>query len=189
LAYCAAASPGAGNKRYSTLFDKRLSTVVEFGRQPEHRRGDYSMMRTVLAMAAIAVGVTAVVAQSDPLAVRKALMKANQQNATALNKMVRGEDPFDAAKVNTAFATWSENAPKITSLYTTPPKPGEDSRALPKIWETKSDFDAKAATFTKAVADNKDKAKSLDELKVAFPAVNKTCNDCHELYRRPQQPR
>ena len=47
-------------------------------------------------------------------------------------------------------------------------------------------LEAKIAAFAKAVSENRDKAKTLDELKIALPPVNNTCNDCHELYRRPQ---
>ncbi len=143
------------------------------------------MIRTVLAMAAVAVGVTVAIAQSDPISQRKALMKGNGQHAGAVGKMVRGEDPFDAAKVNAAFAQWTETAQKIPTLFPEPPKAGEETRALPKIWEAKSDFEAKIAAFSKAVADNKDKVKTLDELKVAMPLVGKACGDCHEPYRRP----
>jgi cytochrome c556 len=150
------------------------------------------MIRTVLAMAAVAAGVTVVVAQSDPLSQRKSLMKGNGQNLGAINRMVRGEDPFDAGKVNAAFVQWTETAQKIPALFPEPPKAGEESRALPKIWENKSDFEAKIANFGKVVADNKDKVKTLDELKVAAPLVSKACGDCHEPYRRPapaqQQP-
>jgi cytochrome c556 len=145
------------------------------------------MIRNMLAMSAVALGVTAVMAQSDPLSQRKALMKGNLEGAQNLNKMVRGENPFDAAKVSAAFAQWAETAQKLPSLFPEPPKPGEDSRALPKVWENKTDFEAKIAAFSKAVADNKDKAKTLDELKVAFPSVNTACSNCHEPYRRPQQ--
>jgi cytochrome c556 len=145
------------------------------------------MIRSTLVAVTVALTVSAVMAQSDPLPQRKALMKGNIENALAVNKMVRGENPFDAAKVNAAFAQWEETAQKLPSLFPEPPKPGEDSRALPKIWENKADFDAKVAAFAKAVADNKDKAKTLDELKVSFPAVNTACNNCHEPYRRPQQ--
>ena len=145
------------------------------------------MIRTVLAMTAVAIGVTAVMAQSDPLSQRKALMKRNAQNLVAVIKMTRGEDPFDAAKVNAAFAAWADAAQKAPSLFPEPPKPGEESRALPKIWENKADFEAKFANFGKAVADNKDKAKTLDELKVAAPVVSKACGDCHEPYRKPAQ--
>ena len=145
------------------------------------------MTRTLLVTMAVMFGVTAVMAQSDPLSQRKALMKGNVENASAVNKMVRGENPFDAAKVNAAFAQWEETAQKLPTLFPEPPKPGQETRALPKIWETKADFDAKIAAFAKAVADNKDKAKTLDELKVAFPSVNTACNNCHEPYRKPQQ--
>jgi cytochrome c556 len=145
------------------------------------------MIRTVLAAAVVATSVTVVFAQSDVLSQRKSLMKGNGQHAGAVSKMVKGEEPFDAAKVNAAFAQWGETAAKMPILFAEPPKPGEDSRALPKIWETKSDFDAKVAAFAKVVADNKDKVTNLDELKVAFGQVGKVCGDCHEPYRRPQQ--
>jgi cytochrome c556 len=143
------------------------------------------MIRTVLAMAAVAVGVTAVMAQSDPLSQRKAMMKENGQQAAAVSKMVKGEEPFDVTKVNAAFAQWTATAQKLPSLFPEPPKAGEETRALPKIWEAKSDFDTKIAAFSKAVADNKDKVKTLDELKVAMPLVGKACGGCHEPYRRP----
>jgi cytochrome c556 len=54
----------------------------------------------------------------------------------------------------------------------------------PKIWQTRSDFDAKIADFAKAVADNRDKAKNVDELKVALGGVGKACDGCHDQYRR-----
>ena len=143
------------------------------------------MMRTVLAMTAVAVGITAVMAQGDPIAQRKALMKSNGQNSGALNRMVKGEDPFDAAKAAAAYDKLAETASKVGPLFASPPPAGADTRALPKIWETKADFDAKLAAFGKAVADNKGKAKTLDELKASYPAVSKACGDCHEPYRRP----
>ena len=66
-------------------------------------------MRFATALAAVAVvafGVTAVLAQQDPIAARKALMKANGQNAAAVSKMVKGDAPFDLATAKTAFATF-----------------------------------------------------------------------------------
>jgi cytochrome c556 len=152
-----------------------------------HPEREQQMTRNLLAMAAVTLGVTAVMAQSDPLSQRKALMKGNLEGALNLNKMIRGENPFDLAKVDAAFAQWTETAQKLPTLFPEPPIPGQETRALPKIWENKTDFEAKIAFFTKAVADNKDKAKTLDELKAAFPNVNNACNNCHETYRKPQQ--
>jgi cytochrome c556 len=147
--------------------------------------GTTPMKRTVLTMAAAAIGLSVAIAQSDPLSQRKALMKSNGQHAGALGKMVRGEDAFDAAKVNAAFAQWTEAAQKLPTLFPEPPKAGEETRALPKIWEDKADFNAKIAAFAKVVGDNKGKATTLDELKVAMPLIGKGCGNCHELYRRP----
>jgi cytochrome c556 len=125
-------------------------------------------------------------AQSDPVSDRKALMKGNLEGALNLVKMVRGQNTFDQEKVNAAFEQWADTAKKLPNLFPTPPAPGEDTRALPKIWENKADFEVKIAGFEKAVRENKDKATTLDELRVVFPRINDSCNACHELYRRPQ---
>ena len=148
------------------------------------------MIRYLPGMGAVAcavTAVTAVMAQSDPLSQRKALMKGNGEQFSTLNKMAKGEQPFDVAKFDAAFAKFGETAQKIPGLFPEPPKVGEDTRALPKIWETKNDFDDKAAAFRKAVAENKDKAKTVDELKVTVAAVGKACGNCHEPYRKPEQ--
>ena len=131
---------------------------------------------------------SAVVAQSDPIAARKALMKANNDNARNAVQMMRGQQPFDAAKVEAAFVQWAETAQKLPALFPENSKTGQETRATPKIWQNKKDFDEKAAAFAKSVAENRDKAKSsLDGLKAAIPVVGKACDNCHEDYRLPQQ--
>ena len=141
------------------------------------------MIRTVLAATVLLGGVTVLLAQSDPIAQRKELMKSNVGHAKNVAAMVKGEAPFDAAKATAAFTTWGENAQKIPGLFASPPPPGADTRALPKIWENKADFEAKAAALKKAADAGKGKTNSLDELKAAAPAVTKACGDCHEGYR------
>jgi cytochrome c556 len=143
------------------------------------------IIRTALAIAALAVGVTAVVAQQDPIAARKALMKGNGQHSGAVTKMIRGEEPFDAAKVDAAFAQYAETAQKLPALFPENSKTGE-TRALPKIWESRAEFDAAIAKFAKDVADNRDKVKTLEGLKANYPAVGRNCGGCHEPFRRPQ---
>jgi cytochrome c556 len=130
----------------------------------------------------------AVIAQSDPIKERMGLMKANGQNAGIVVRMVRGQSTFDAAKVEAAFNQWAETAQKLPGLFPDNSKTGEKTRASPKIWQAKADFDAKAAAFGKVVAENRDKAKaSVDGLKVAVAAVGKACDNCHEDYRLPEQ--
>jgi len=147
-------------------------------------------MRIVFATAtlALALTATAVLAQQDPIAARKALMKANNDNARAMVQTVRGQKDFDAAAVEAAFAQWAETAKKFPGLFPQDSKTGGETRAMPKIWQDKKDFDEKAAAFGKAVADNRDKAvASLDGLKAAMPVIGKACDNCHEDYRQPRQ--
>ncbi len=97
---------------------------------------------------------------------------------------MRGTAPYDASKVDPVFDQWADTARKLPGLFPPNSKTGQDTRAAPKIWETKADFDAKAAEFGKAVADNRGKARqSLDGLKAAVAAVGKSCDNCHQDYR------
>jgi cytochrome c556 len=134
--------------------------------------------------AAVILGATAVIAQQDPIKTRQHLMKENNDNAKVIVQMMRGQASFDGKKVEAAFAQWSETAKALPGLFPESSKSGEDSRASPKIWLNKKDFDDKAAAFGKAVAENRDKAKaSPDGLKAAMSAVGKACDNCHEDYR------
>lgn len=143
--------------------------------------------RLVLAAAIPVLGITAVVAQGNPIAERKALMEGNDRNARNLVLMMRGEQPYDATKVNAAFAQFAETAEKFPNLFPDNSKTGGRTRATPKIWQTRSDFDAKIAAFAKVVADYRDKVRNVDDIKVALPALGKACDDCHEQYRgRPR---
>jgi cytochrome c556 len=146
------------------------------------------LIRTTVAVIAVALGAGAVIAQQDPVTTRENLMKENNKNAIAAVRMIRGQAPFDAAAVDAAFAQWADTAQKLPGLFPENSKTGGDNRASPKIWLNKKDFDEKAAAFGKAVADNRDKAKaSLDGLKTAIPVVGKGCDNCHEDYRLSKQ--
>ena len=141
-----------------------------------------------LAAAILLLGAGAVIAQSDPIATRKGLMKENEENAVAVVRMMRGQAPFDAAKVDAAFAQWADTAQKLPSLFPDNSKSGQKTRAAPKIWTSKADFDDKAAAFGKVVAENRDKAKgSVDGLRAAIPGVGNACDACHKDYRLSKQ--
>jgi cytochrome c556 len=143
-------------------------------------------MRFATALAAVAVvafGVTAVLAQQDPIAARKALMKANGQNAAAVSKMVKGEAPFDLATAKTAFATFQNAAAKMPNLFPPDSKTGGETIASPKIWEDMADVKARFVKLGEDAKAAEASVKDLDSLKVAFGTVGKNCGGCHELYR------
>lgn len=141
------------------------------------------MIRTVLVTAVVAVGVSAVVAQTDPISARKDLMKQSNKYAKSVNAMVKGEEPFTSATVAAAFSTWENTGAQYPKLFPDNAKEGGNTRAKAAIWQHRKDFDAKIAAFSKAVADGKAKANSLDGVKAAMPAINDACSNCHEIYR------
>jgi len=145
------------------------------------------MIRTVLIVAAVAIGVTGVVAQTDPIATRKDMMKQTNKYAKAVNGMAKGESAFDAATVAAAYKTWEGTAAQFGKLFPDNSKEGGKTRAKAAIWQNRKDFDAKLAAFSKAVAAGQGKSSSLDGVKASMSAINTACTDCHELYRAPAQ--
>lgn len=138
------------------------------------------MIRTIVVLAAIAIGVTGVVAQTDVIGERKAMMKKNSSHTKGISAMVKGEAPFDAKAVTAAFTQWGETAAALPKLFPDNSKTGGETRALPKIWSDSAGWNAQIASFAKASAA---RPANLEALKAAFPAVSKSCGDCHEGYR------
>jgi cytochrome c556 len=142
------------------------------------------MFRIVLAVAGVALGITAVVAQSDPIAARKALMKKNGDEAKIGASMAKGEAPFDAAKVATIFATFADSALKAPALFPDNSQTGGDTAALPSIWANKEDFDARFTKFGAAAKAAASAVKDLDSFKATWgPFLKDNCGGCHEKYR------
>jgi cytochrome c556 len=108
------------------------------------------MIRNVLAVtatAAVVLGICAAVAQEGPIKARKALMKANGDQAKIAGAMAKGEAPFDLAAAHKIFATFEDAASKMPALFPDNSKTGDDTAALPKIWEDMADFKARFAKF------------------------------------------
>jgi cytochrome c556 len=142
------------------------------------------MIRAFFAVAAIALGVSVALAQQDPIAARRALMKANGDEAKAGAAMAKGEAPFDLAKARKMFSTFEDAAAKAPSLFPDNSKTGGDTAAKAEIWENIDDFKArlvKLGTDSKAALDS---VTDLDTFKAAFGNIGKNdCAGCHEKYR------
>jgi cytochrome c556 len=141
------------------------------------------MLRTVLAVAAIAIGVTAVGAQSDPIATRKATMKGVGDQTKVGGGMAKGEVPYDQTKAQAIFATYVDAAGKMPGLFPESSKTGGETAALPAIWANKADFDAKFEKFGADAKAAQSSVKDLDTFKATFSGVTKNCGGCHENYR------
>lgn len=140
------------------------------------------MMRIVMAAGVLALGLSTAMAD-DPIAARRALMKATGGQAAQGAKFVKGEEPFDLAKAHAIFAQYQKTSAEAPALFPDTAKTGGETAALPAVWEKKADFDAR---LTKLGADAKDaagKVKDFDSFKEAFTEVQKNCGGCHETYR------
>src|SRR5690349_22964930 len=125
------------------------------------------MKRIVLAVAVVAFGVTAVVAQSDPLAARKALMKENGRQSGIAREMIEGKQPFDLSKAKVVLTTFAAVSEKGKNLWPDNSKSG-DTASLPAIWENKADFEAKLAKLSADAKAKESGVKDLDSFKAAM---------------------
>jgi cytochrome c556 len=141
------------------------------------------MTRIMLGVAAVAFGVTAVVAQGDPIAARKAVMKENGAQSRIAREMIEGKQPFNLAAAKKVLTTFAASADKMKPLFPESSKSG-DTAALPAIWEKKADFDAKLAKFSADAKAAEAKVKDLDTFKAEMAEVGKNCGGCHQPYRK-----
>jgi cytochrome c556 len=141
------------------------------------------IVRIALAAVAASLAATAVVAQGDPIAARKGLMKGIATANGAITQMLDGKQPFDATKAKAALMTISDNAGKAATLWPAGSHTG-DTKALPAIWTNKADFDAKLAKMGADAKAAADKVTDLDSLKAGVGTVRQNCGGCHNTYRQ-----
>lgn len=141
------------------------------------------IFRTTIAVAAIALGAYAAVAQVDAIATRKSTMKGVGDQTKIGASMAKGEAPYDQAKAQAMFTSYVDAAAKMPDLFPDNSKTGGETAALPVIWEKMDDFKAR---FAKLGADAKaalTSVKDFDSFKATFTAITKNCGGCHENYR------
>jgi cytochrome c556 len=141
------------------------------------------MIRSLLLATALVIGATSVMAQGDPIAQRKELLKSWGAATREPGLMLRGEAAFDLAKVQTALKLYSQHAKVLPTLFPDSSNTGGDTKALPVIWEKKAEFTAIFAKLdtdtTAALASIKDEAS----FKAEMGKVLGNCGACHNTYR------
>jgi cytochrome c556 len=143
------------------------------------------VIRSLAVVAALAIGVTAVVAQGDPIAARKALMKENGNQSRIAREMIEGKQPFSLPAAKKVLATFAEVHDKAKNLWPDTSKAG-DTASLPAVWENKADFDAKLVKFSADAKAAEAKVTDLDSFKAQMGEVGKACGGCHQTYRKRQ---
>lgn len=146
------------------------------------------ILRGVVAIGAVVLAVSAVMAQQDVAKQQDDLMRTTigRPFYGVLLKMSRGQIPYDQAAVEGALADLEKVVPTIPATFQPNPKmdlPGADYVASPKVWENKADFDSKVPAVVKQITELKGKIKDVDSLKVAWKEINDKCDGCHDTYR------
>lgn len=146
------------------------------------------MLRIVSVVAALAVGATFAYAQNlNVIKERKEAMKGIGGAAGVGGKMMKGEAPFELAKVQASLKTYQDNSAKVKGLIPDDSKTGGETEALPAIWEKKTDF---LARLDKMAADAKAATTAIKDeasFKTEWPKVMSNCGGCHKEYRKPKQ--
>jgi cytochrome c556 len=141
----------------------------------------------VAAMTALAFA-GSVFAAADPVAARQQIMKDFGPQSMVLNPIARGQQPYDAAKVQAALNVLSTGAGQLGGLFPDSTI-GPPSHALPAILANKADFTAKLAAFDADVTAAKAAAGDETAGKAAIMKVVAGCGGCHMSYReRPPGP-
>lgn len=145
----------------------------------------YLIIRVLSAVAVIAIGATAVYAQSAAIGQRKEILKSFGAAFKEPGAMAKGEAAFDLAKVQAALKTVAEGAPKLPALFPDDSKTGGETKALPAIWEKKDEF---VGIYKKLEADAKAAAAAIKDeasFKTEWPKVGAVCGTCHKAFREP----
>ena len=142
------------------------------------------MLRVVAALAALAVGATAVLAQNAAvIAQRKETMKAFSGAVKAPGDMAKGETPFSVDTVQASLKTIEDTAGKVKNLFPDDSQTG-DTAALPAVFANKADV---LARLDKLAQDAKATAGAIKDeasFKAEWPKVVGNCGGCHKQYRK-----
>ena len=147
-----------------------------------------------LSAALLGLGVVAGPALADAhldaaVKARKAHMQLYAFNLGQLGGMAKGEIDYDAEAASAAAANLADLASLNQARYWPQGSDnfamGEETRALPALWDNIDDVmkisgDLEDATATLASAAGQD----LDSLRAALGDVGKACGACHEDYRQ-----
>jgi cytochrome c556 len=146
------------------------------------------MRRVLLALVAIAVGATAVVAQNiEVIKERQKDLKAMGDAAKSPNAMFKGDEDFDLAKVQAALKVFQEKAALLPKLFPDDSKTGNKTEALPVIWDNKADLEDRYRKLGEAAKAAEAKITDEETFPDAWKDVMGNCSGCHKKYRKPQQ--
>jgi cytochrome c556 len=140
------------------------------------------------------VALVSVFSMTAAVAQNVAVIKQRQDALKAMGKavkepvmMFKGEAEFDLVKVQAALKVMQEKAAILPTLFPDDSKVGEDTEALPAIWENKADVESR---FKKLGEDAKKAEAGITDqasFETQFKDVMGNCGGCHKKYRKEKE--
>lgn len=143
-------------------------------------------MKRILTTAIIVslAGASIAFAQDNPIEKRQKIMGTFGDAMKVVVPMVKGEKDYDAAAAAQAMTNISTTIEEFVTLFPEGSETGNNTEALPAIWEKKADFESWAPKLKEDAAKTAEAASGgLDSFRTAFAEVGKDCQGCHEDYR------
>jgi cytochrome c556 len=141
------------------------------------------------ALGSLILASTAGAQQRDPIAdqidYRQSVYTLVAAHFGPIGAMMRGRADFDLAALQSNANTLAAITPLALNAFTLESH-GENSDALPGIWENRADFDEKMNNLQMGMAGLAEAAQTatgIDDMKEAFGNVGGTCKACHDEYR------
>ena len=108
----------------------------------------------------------------------------------AINRELKGGSP-SVAEIQRHAAEVARFAPQVPSLFPagTGPETGNRTRAKAEIWSDNQTFRQRAEAFNTQAQRFNQAAQSGDlaAVRAALPDLSKSCKDCHDRFRAPEQ--
>ncbi|MEM7777884.1 MAG: cytochrome c [Pseudomonadota bacterium] len=126
---------------------------------------------------------TAFAQNTDVIKQRKEAFKSLIPHVKAGTAMMKGQAAFDLAKAKEIFSSYATIAKPLPDLFPEDSRTGEETRALPVIWEKKDDFNQRLVKFVNDATEASGSIDSEAAFKAAWPTVMGNCGACHKVYR------
>jgi cytochrome c556 len=116
----------------------------------------------------------------DAIEKRRAVMKAIARAGSPPFQMMKGNAPFDLAKVQAALRTYQEEGAKLKTLFPDDSKSGGGTDAPARIWNDKAGFAKAVETFVGIARAAAPLINDEATFRAEYPNVAASCGGCHK---------
>ena len=116
---------------------------------------------------------------------RQALLEQINDLNEPLGKMLKRQSPIDAAVISANAARIQELAAKLPEAFAIDTRgfKGTKTAALDGIWNSQTDFKARADGLIKAAGDAMTAAKGGNVGAAQLAGIGKACGNCHDAFK------